>query len=732
MVAEPRSSDPVDPLSSYSGLALFPTTFQVPPDPSKPSPADIDAIHNHLKSIVLSLTLQALRSPNKLLEQAKMILDGSSELLNSEIANFLEPKEKKEIGVAPAKETLPERRPGLGRKRARFNLKPSLSQPAVSLEPSLDIDQLKDPEEFFSAYERLENAKREIQKQIGGVSMDLDQHNPSTTVRQRRPGILGRLVKYKHRYSSVISENNVNVVSTQETLESDIVGPTDDMEKHKTDQNVASQESELAGSMDKSEKKVSDILDELLSGTFEDLEGDGAVSILQKRLQIKPIDLEKLSLPELQDIQKIKLNMSRGNISKPRKALSDIDNLLKGISSKTPVKLIQEAEISVHHIASPTPPRSPFAPFSSLQKHILRSKPSNDPFSILDFDHSQEITSSPIESLHKESDPNASGKQLNNCDELKSPLIEEDDTAVAKTGSPEAAIGDLPYDEAIVHDNSSKASVGVYVGSSGTHVGLEDNVGSFNMDNEFIDEQLSRHDADMSARANGPNILEDKVEDMLQEPVEAVATPQTDVNMADATGENLNDIQSILDQSSPAVVEEHAAHGIQIPRRCSRTAYRGEAQGSGQDLWSIGKANDYYMDASTRVALKDQHLALVLVAVSDISILGSVAYGFMVDLVSDNGAWWIDLAENGGLCSVIVRNRSLVCTVRPAGQCSVIARKYGVLPISKDTCPAYASLATVIGLKYASPSKDDGEPTLKVKSYVSDEYKELVELAALH
>jgi hypothetical protein len=75
---------------------------------------------------MLFLSFQALRSPNKLLEQAKMILDGSSELLNSEIANFLEPKEKKEIGVAPAKETLPERRPGLGRKRARFNLKPSL------------------------------------------------------------------------------------------------------------------------------------------------------------------------------------------------------------------------------------------------------------------------------------------------------------------------------------------------------------------------------------------------------------------------------------------------------------------------------------------------------------------------------------------------------------------------------------------------------------------------------
>ncbi|GMY34259.1 centromere protein C [Fagus crenata] len=679
MVAEPRSYDPVDPLSSYSGLALFPTTFQVPPDPSKPSHADIDAIHNHLKSI-------ALRSPNKLLEQAKMILDGSSELLNSEIANFLEPKEKKEIGVAPAKETLPERRPGLGRKRARFNLKPSLSQPAVSLEPSLDIDQLKDPEEFFSAYERLENAKREIQKQIGGVSIDLDQHNPSTTVRQRRPGILGRSVKYKHRYSSVISENNVNVVSTQETLESDIVGPTDDMEKHKTDQNVASQESELAGSMDKSEKKVSDILDELLSGNFEDLEGDGAVSILQKRLQIKPIDLEKLSLPELQDIQKIKLNTSRGNISKPRKALSDIDNLLKGISSKTPVKLIQEAEISVHHIASPTPPRSPFAPFSSLQKHILRSKPSNDPFSILDFDHSQEITSSPIESLHKESDPNASGKQLNNCDELKSPLIEEDDTAVAKTGSPEAAIGDLPYDEAIVHDNSSKASVGVDVGSSGTHVGFEDNVGSFNMDNEFIDEQLSRHDADMSARANGPNILEDKVEDMLQEPVEAVATPQTDVNMADATGENLNDIQSILDQSSPAVVEEHAAHGI------SR---------------SPGDVPEQHIEESTKESLIEQNKAKSRPRREhkrkELSHRKSLAGA---------GLFW----KSGVRRSTRIRTRPLEYW---KGERLLYGR-------------IHQSLATVIGLKYASPSKDDGEPTLKVKSYVSDEYKELVELAALH
>ena len=41
-------------------------------------------------------------------------------------------------------------------------------------------------------------------------------------------------------------------------------------------------------------------------------------------------------------------------------------------------------------------------------------------------------------------------------------------------------------------------------------------------------------------------------------------------------------------------------------------------------------------------------------------------------------------------------------------------------------------LATVIGLKYVSPAKGNGQPTLKVKSLVSSEYNELVELAALH
>ncbi|XP_050286311.1 centromere protein C [Quercus robur] len=754
MVAEPPSSDSaVDPLSSYYGLALFPDSFRVQPDPTKSwdFDADLDSIHNHLKSI-------ALRSPNKLLEQAKMVLDGSSELLNSEIANFLASKAKIETGVALDEESLPERRPGLGRKRARFSLKPSLSQSAVSLESNLDIDQLKDPEEFFLAYERFENAKREIQKQTGRVSMNLEQHDPSTTVRPRRPGILGRSVRYKHRYSSVISENKENVISSQEPFESGIVIPIDDMPQHETDQNVVSRESELAGSMDKLEKNVNEILDELLSGNFEDLEGNGTISILQKRLQIKPIDLENLSLPELQGAQKINLNPSRGNITKPRKALSDIDNLLKKISSKTPEKLTKEAENSVNHIASPTPPRSPFAPFPSLQKHIVQSMPSNDPFSILDFDDSQGITPSLMES-RKESDLYDSGKQLSNfdglksplieedgtavaktgspeavigdftnseaivhdnsskvsvdvdvgssgthvdmednvrgcnmdidldeqlsnCDKLKSPLIEEVDTTVAKTASPEAVIGDFTYAEAIVHDNPSKVSVGVDVGSSGTHVDVEDNVRSCNKDND-LDVQLSCHDADMTAQTNGPNNLEDKVEDMLQEPVEAVASPQPDLNMADATEEILNDIQSMLDQSSPAVVEEHAVHQLSK---------------------SPGDVPEQHLEECTEESLNEQNKATP-----------------PRPRKRKEKPCRKSLAGAGLLWEHGVRRSTRIRT-RPLEYWKGERLLYGRI---------HQSLTTVIGLKYVSPSKEDGQPALKVKSFVSDEYKELVELAAL-
>ena len=67
---------------------------------------------------------QALRSPTKLLEQAKSILDGGSELLNPNFPSDVASEDNCGPISEKLKENPPERRPALGRKRARFSLKP--------------------------------------------------------------------------------------------------------------------------------------------------------------------------------------------------------------------------------------------------------------------------------------------------------------------------------------------------------------------------------------------------------------------------------------------------------------------------------------------------------------------------------------------------------------------------------------------------------------------------------
>lgn len=59
MVTDNRLSDLADPLENYSGLSLFPKTFKVSPDDSNPHDFDrqLHALHTHLKSMVLSLSL---------------------------------------------------------------------------------------------------------------------------------------------------------------------------------------------------------------------------------------------------------------------------------------------------------------------------------------------------------------------------------------------------------------------------------------------------------------------------------------------------------------------------------------------------------------------------------------------------------------------------------------------------------------------------------------------------
>ncbi|XVF25036.1 hypothetical protein REPUB_Repub13aG0179300 [Reevesia pubescens] len=624
-----------------------------------------------------------------------------------------------------------ERRPALGRKRPRFSLKPNSSQPNVSLGPSLDIDKLNDPEEFFMAFERAENAKREIQKQTGAVLMDLDQNFQSVAARPRRPGISRRSVKYKHLYSTALSP--------VESFEEEILSPLCGSEQEKSDPNVELQEKELTGLVTKAENKVNEILDDLLTSNYD---GDEAVSLLRERLQIKPIDLGKICLPELQDIRRIDLKASTENLAKPRYSLSDIQSLMKGISKRTPKR---QAESSVHHLASPTLPRSPLASISFLKKHILRSEVLSDPFSTDDIDRSPVRNASPIESISKPSDQVDTEKEpsVSHCNDrrtvqqaeisahnLGSPtpprnplasmslqkkqMLQSDSLSVpystidqspGRIASPIESINkqssqvetekelDMPHllRSPILEANQTASA------NASSKLNVRDFAGLFD---KFVNDNARRFDSGINVVSNGPQAdLENnslnrpeinanthaikpngsggRVEDI---PLEAVVSAQIQLNVEGPTSGNSLTIRKESDESNPAMDEDHPMDGS------SRAAESGAELHEQQN--KKGKTKPKPRNERKRKTLSQRQ----------------------------------SLAGSGTTFDVEGRRRSTRIRSRPLEFWKGERFLYGRV---------HSSLATVIGIKYESPGKaHGGNPTLKVKSFVSDEYKDMVEWAA--
>ncbi|XVF26703.1 hypothetical protein REPUB_Repub14bG0041200 [Reevesia pubescens] len=700
----PLESLSSDPLEGYSGLSLFARTFASFPNPPRPfDPDDLQHSHDFLKSM-------PLQSPTKLLEQAKAIVDNSSELMNLDMSS----------SDAKVMENPRERRPALGRKRPRFSLKPNSSQPTVSLEPSLDIDILKDPDEFFLAFERAEIAKKEIQKQTGAVLMDLDHNVQSVAARPRRPGILRRSVKYKHHYSTAMSP--------VKSFEEEILSPLCGSQQENSDLNVELQEKEFAGSETNAENKVNELLDHLLTSNYDE---DEAVSLLQEHLQIKPIDLEKICLPDLQDIRRIDLKASRENLTKPRNSISDF---MKGIGKRTPkrqaessvhhlasstlprsplasISLLkkqmlqfdvlnnpfstddidrspltnaspidniskqseqvdaekelsmshnidrrspqQQAESSAHHLASPTPPRNPLASMSLQKKHMLRSDPLSDPFSTDNIEKSPERNASPI----KISSQVDTEKELNMSHLLRSPMLEANQTATANASSELDGRDFAGLFDKFVNDNARRFDSCINVVSSGSQADLENN-------------SLSRSEVDADSHTIKPNEYGGRVEDI---PPEAVVPGETQLNVEGPTV-----VQRESDESNPPMDEDHAMD------RSSR------ATESGQELHQKnrkGKTKHPCIERNRKALSRRQ-----------------------------------SLAGSGTTFDAEGRRRSTRIRSRPLEFWRGERFLYGRV---------HSSLATVIGIKYSSPGKaDGGSPTLKVKSFVSDEYKDMVELAA--
>ncbi|KAL5576387.1 hypothetical protein UlMin_018086 [Ulmus minor] len=674
MVTANRSSDPVDPLRGYSGIALFPKPFGVSPDPSKPYDFDDDlqATHHNLKSM-------ALRSPSRLKEHARNIVDGKAKNLNSNITSYQASGGKNDYVPSIEEENPRKRRPALGRKRARFSLKPDSSQPARTFGTTLDIKKLNDPEEFFKAYERHENAKREIQKQMGGIQSESDQQELSPIKQSRRPGLLGRAVRYKHLYSAEKSETSNKVISSQETFESSNPSP---LSQRKIDHNFTSSKIDLTSSIAEGEERVDEILDDLLSRNCEDLEGDGALNLLQERLQIKSIELEKLCLPDFPDIPKIDMKSSRiGKLPKRSRVLSDIDNLLKGTSSKTTKR--QRVESSLHHLTSPSPPKNPFSSFSSLlNKSVLRSSPSSDPFSAHNVDQLPVTNHSSIEHIDKHVNI---VDEVRQSDTMELPQFEQSEVEFAESSSLEVACKDSTQAHGkTLNDDSSQLEGVIDVDSSASHVAVGDDVTDNDMGSRVMSEKLGGHVV-ADAQTNGANV-EENVKDTVQE---VTVLAQSDLYMVDSTLDKLKNTQNHLDKPSTVLAQDDGIGGhSNIPDNGSEQHTEEVQQHSRIPVTKQSKAK-----SNSRKTNKTR----------EISRRKSLAGA---------GMMW----ESG-------LRRSTRIKTRPLEYWRGERLLYGRI---------HQSLPTVIGLKYSSPDKGKATPILKVKSFVNDEYKDLVEKAALH
>lgn len=591
------------------------------------------------------------------------------------------------------------RRPGLGlnRARPRFSLKPTKKPSVEDLLPILDLKKLTDPEEFFMAHERLENAKREIEKQLGIVSSQPSQD--STKPQERRPGLPGfnrRPVRYRHRVSTEALVNNDDVLSSQEAFESDGLDPVgDNTDKGKF--SLASLDNEVTDSPAIEENKMNDILKGLLDCDSEELEGEGAMNLLQERLQVKSIVFEKLSVPDFLDIQPIDLKSLQGTLSKPSKgkAFSDVDNWLKGMNIQTPLR--RSVGYAEKQLASPTPPKSPFASLSSLQKHISRSKLSTDPFSTHEIDLVPTRSYSPIHMADQEVDIVGSSKL---SDELTAPTTEDVIAAGEKNTIPETSENskehnsrnpsdevNAPIIEDIVDnpdrnctitpqksmvDNSTEPGFNANVDSNEPAVDMDVDIGRSGMGKRVMDDTEGRKNVE----PNEPFHFDDNtLEENMQGFTSSIPTDDA----------NLNTELPLADQSNPVTYQANSMD------KGSRRSDDGPEQCLQEK--TIGSAAP--VNGQTKV--------------KSCTRKGSKGKRLLRKSLADAGTSW----ESGVRRSTRFRTKPLEYW---KGERMVYGR-------------VHESLSTVIGVKCMSPGSD-GKPTMEAKSFVSDKYKELFEIAS--
>lgn len=667
-------SDLVDPLIDISPLSFFPRSFNSSSLSSSthfsnPNSSVFDDLDAHLKARVLS-------SPEKLLKQAKIILEDA---------------------VLAEKEKVPrERRPALGLKKAKFSAKPIPSQPAKSLDFSIDIDKLSDPEEYFAAYERMENARKEVQRLTGEPLLDLDQNRASLAPRCRRPSLLGRSATYTHRSYSSISGTDVDgtLLSSQETFCNDLLSPT--RNDVLPDANVINNSSSVRVPESKSTTSKVSELDELLSSNYEGLDEDGVQNLLRDKLQIKTVDIGKSFLPDW----RVELRKSLTSSSALQK--NNAVFLLSGKSKD--VRSIDKV--------SPAKPRSPLASISLLNRHIAKRSPLTDPFSSLHID------SSPAEATYPTREPETKVHQAGHSDELdarknfrefRSTAHEEENAGVVDGDPFVSVVKDVdPISEPNEKEDVVRQSEQIdnrtdlsEVGRSPVHV-------------EEIFNVSGEDSPVLASNTVGPTSEPKRHEDE----VDAAQLPRQQLILEGLDRENsCSDGVEKGGMDEPSNTENNS-----VEESIKETM--GSCKRRLKEMESSNVSSEAVVSEETvgegRQAKKSQLEGLV-------------------PRETRNKRRKVESAQSGrSRRDRELRRTSLYCagTKWEAGVRRSTRIRMRPLEYWRGERFLYGrvhqSLVTVIGVKYASPSKNAEEPGVKVKSFVSDKYKDLVEFASLH
>ncbi|KAJ0257091.1 Centromere protein C [Hirschfeldia incana] len=730
------SNSESDPLQAYSGLSLFPRTLKsmsipLPPPPPLHQSDGLQQTHSLLESMPFEVSKEHQ-------EQAKAILDESSEAvkqgIESSIASEEDTNAGDEVNPVPNKR---ERRPAYERKRGHFTFKPTISE-SPQKEPTFDPSKYPRPKDYLAAHERFRIAQREWQKQTGTFVKET--HENQRSRRPRRPELPGRKRgTYKHTYTDSFlidlkASQKESHIPSEPTLEENTAAHVETVEQSlekNTSAHVKTADREVDDSTANTDKNLENILTELLACSPDELDGDAGVKLLEERLNIKPIDKQRLSFPELPefaDVRRMDFKASARNPSKPRTALSNIQNLLKGINSDASRKKSQASPSCSPEDQFSFPDRLNLLPGdqepgdvdiakdlnaslgSSLTNDAGKVIPSASPSNVGTVNFASEFNSLLQKSSFEGGSDTLSGVHRSNlspdrnADNCVDDSITDISPATLKMNvdvQTKGNEGDVLMGESEANRNTGRRENDV-----------DSNEKTKQLDN--LEEDAPREDASMDRftvedesipyQQEQYNAMDGSIEH--EEHIQGPHGEEND-NTDTACGVQVEDVQEVHNSSAKQTNKRSRRGSSDDSKMKKRTkTVHGEivkdkqtktlSHESGAKKQTKGKANERKEKTQKKTLTRESRMF------SRRKSLAAAGTNY----------------ETGVRRSTRIKSRPLEYW---RGERFLYGRVHG-------------SLTTVIGIKYESPgNKGKGETrALKVKSFVSDAYKEIVESAALH